>query len=493
MDGKLAGKSDKFYITTPIFYVNDVPHLGHSYTMVVSDIIARWHRLLGERVFFLTGTDEHGEKIAKAAELRKEEVKAFVDKLAEAYKACWKGLSISNDDFIRTTERRHEEVVFRFIEAMDRNGDLYKGEYEGWYCVPDETFFTDLQLKEGRCPVCGRDVQKLKEESYFFRLSKYQDRLLEYYKANENFLAPKSRSAEIINRVKGGLKDLSITRKSVKWGIPFPMDRKHNIYVWVEALINYLSALDWRSEKSDLFWPADVHMVGKEINWFHSVIWPAMLFSAGLEPPRKVFAHGWWTVEGQKMSKSVGNVVDPMAMAGKYSVDALRYFLVREIPLGDDGDFSEKALRLRLNNELAADLGNLAYRVLSITEKFDGKIEGSPELEASLDLKGIEKDMQELNLSGALERIWHFIKACNKYVNDKKPWEMDGAELSNALYNLLESLRIISILVSPFMPETSDRLNAQLGVKSGLLSEAKFGAFKGKVKKGEYLFRKIDA
>ncbi|MDE1823281.1 MAG: methionine--tRNA ligase [Candidatus Micrarchaeota archaeon] len=488
----MTAKKEKFYITTPIFYVNDKAHLGHAYTVIVSDIIARWHRLRGDDVFFLTGTDEHGEKIVKAAEEKREDVKAFVEKLAGTYKSCWKSLNISNDDFIRTTEKRHEDVVFKFIEAMGKNGDLYKGEYEGWYCVPDETFFTDLQLKDGRCPVCGREVQRLKEESYFFRLSKYQNRLLEYYDNNREFLSPNFRSTEIINRVKGGLKDLSITRKSVKWGIPFPIDRRHSIYVWVEALINYLSALGWHSEKEELFWPADVHMVGKEINWFHSVIWPAMLFSAGLEPPKKVFAHGWWTVDGQKMSKSVGNVVDPIAMSGKYSVDALRYFLVREIPLGDDGDFSEKALGLRLNNELAADLGNLAYRVLSIAEKFDGSIGGEPELEASLEMEKIVDDMQALNLSGAIETVWRYIKACNKYVNDKKPWELKGKELSNVLYNLLESLRIISILISPFMPDTSEKLNLQLGVGHGTLKDAKFGTFNGKIKKGEYLFRKIE-
>lgn len=482
----------KFYITTPIYYVNDKPHIGHAYTTIVADTIARWHRLRGEDVFFLTGTDEHGEKVAKAAKDVGKEPKQFVDEIVEVYKTIWKRLNISNNAFIRTTDEKHEKVVQALIERMVKNGDVYKGEYEGWYCVPDETFWTELQLKEGKCPVCGREVKKLKEESYFFKLSAYQDKLLKFYEANPNFLSPKFRSPEILNRVKGGLKDVSISRTTVKWAVPFPKDDAHFVYVWVDALINYVSALGWPNEKFGEFWPADVHLIGKEINWFHSVIWPAMLFSAGLEPPKKVFSHGWWTVDGQKMSKSLGNVVDPIQMVDKYSVDSFRYFLIREMPLGEDGDFSEASLKKRINGELVADIGNLIYRVLTMAEKFEGKIEGKAELGAHLNVDSIAKKMDELDLFNSLTEIFEFVHEANKYVNDKKVWKLEGVELSDALYNLLEACRIISILLYPFMPDTSEEINRQLGTRLGGIGDCKFGEFKGKVKKGKYLFKKLE-
>jgi methionyl-tRNA synthetase len=357
----------KFYITTPIYYATNLPHIGTAYTTIVADILARWHRIKGEKVFFLTGMDEHGEKVEKTAKENGKTPKEFVDEIAEQFKFTWKKLNISYDDFIRTTEERHEKVVIEVIKRIAENGDIYKGEYEGWYCTPCESFWTEIQLKNGKCPQCEREVKMLKEESYFFRLSKYQEKLLRFYEENPEFLSPSFRAAEIINRVKGGLKDISITRTTVKWAIPFPLDNKHFIYVWVDALINYISALGLGSEKFNEFWPADVHLIGKEINWFHSVIWPAMLMSAGFELPKKVFAHGWWTVEGKKMSKSLGNVINPVEIAEKYSADALRYFLVREMPLGDDGDFSEKSLIARINGELVADLGNLVYRVVTFS------------------------------------------------------------------------------------------------------------------------------
>jgi methionyl-tRNA synthetase len=483
----------KFYVTTPIYYVTDTPHLGNAYATIIADTLARWHRLKGDDVFFLTGTDEHGSKIEKAAKAANMSTREFTDKIVVAFTDMWKLLRISNDQFIRTTDPHHEETVPKLIERIKAGGDLYLAEYEGWYCVPDETFFTDLQLKDGKCPECGRAVERLKEKSYFFRLSKYQDRLLKFYEDNPDFLSPRSRSLEVINRVKGGLKDLSISRSAVKWGVPFPGDADHTVYVWVDALINYLSALDWPDGKRfGEYWPADVHVVGKEINWFHSVIWPAMLFSAGIEPPKKVFAHGWWTVNGEKMSKSRGNGVDPAEVSRKYSVDAFRYFVMSEMPLEEDGDYSEKKLIARINGELVADLGNLLYRVLSLAEKFEGRIEGKPELDEYLYLASIDMFMEDVNPHAALEEVWKLVRAANKYVNDNKVWQLKGAELGNALYNLLESCRIIAILVSPFMPDTAEAICAQLGVKLGTLEDCRFGPFEGKVKKGAYLFKKVD-
>jgi len=349
-----------------------------------------------------------------------------------------------------------------------------------------------LQLKDGKCPECGREVQKVKEEAWFFRLSNYQEKLLEFYEKNPGFLSPASRSQEIINRVRGGLKDLCLTRATLKWGVTFPFDKKYVVYVWFEALVNYISALGWPGAKFKKFWPADLHLVGKEINWFHSVIWPAMLFSAGLQLPKKVYAHGWWTVDGRKMSKSVGNVVDPVEVAEKYSTDILRYFLIREMPFGEDGDYTEKALIARINGELVADLGNLIYRVLSLAEKFDGKFVGKDELSKKLNLKKIDEHIERLELTATLLEIWNFVRAVNKYITDNEPWKLKGKELGNVLYNILEASRVISILIYPFMPETAERIALQLGTKVGKLKDCKFDKFKGKVKKGGYLFNKIE-
>ncbi len=488
-----VSKLGKFYITTPIYYVNDKPHIGHAYTTIAADVLARWHRLKGDMVFFLTGTDEHGEKVAAAAEKAGQTPKQFADSVVSTYITAWKRLEVGYDGFIRTTDPNHAKAVQDFVNKMVDNGDVYKGKYEGWYCVSDESFWTDLQLKDGKCPECGREVKKVKEDSYFFRLSKYQDALLDFYKENPDFLSPRYRANEIINRVKDGLKDVSISRTAIKWAVPFPGDAQHWVYVWVDALINYISALGWPGgENYKAYWPADVHLIGKEINWFHSVIWPAMLLSANLPLPKKVFSHGWWTAEGQKMSKSRGNFVNPLDIADRYSVDALRYFLIRELPLGDDGDFSEKALIARINGELVADLGNLIYRILTLAERFAGEFRGSPELEPKLDISKIESKMDDLDTFGALNDIWGFIREANKYVNEKEVWKLSGDELSNALYNLLEACRIISILISPFMPETSSKINAQLGIGPGTLNDCRFGRFKGRIKKGEYLFKKVE-
>ncbi len=480
-----------YYITTPIFYVNDKPHLGHAYCIVMSDIIARWHRLRGDTVFFLTGTDDHGEKVEKAAAKENLQPKAFADGIVVQFTERWKALNISNDYFIRTTDPNHERTVKEFIRRVYDAGDIYKGNYEGWYCVPDETFITELQLVDGKCPTCGRPVQRIKEESYFFKLSKYQSKLLELYQKNPALLSPELRSKEIINRVKDGLKDLSITRTSVKWGIPFPMDEKHTVYVWFDALVNYLSAVGWPDAKSKEFWPANVHVVGKEINWFHTVIWPAMLLSAGVETPREVFAHGWWTVDGKKMSKSLGNGIDPTEITKKYGVDQLRYFFAREMPFGGDGDFSEKALTARINGELVDDLGNLVYRTLTLAERFKGQIKGTPSLESKLNLAKISDHMDALDTFAALNEIWSFVRASNKYINENKVWELKEERLGNAIYNLLEAIRITAILLTPFMPEASERILRQLGVGTQDLSACKFTAFTSTVKKEGHLFEKL--
>jgi methionyl-tRNA synthetase len=498
----VAHPVSKFYITTPIYYVNDVPHIGHAYTTIVADVLARWHRLSGEDVFFLTGTDDHGKKVATAAKEAGKTPQAFTDSVVKRYHEAWKRLDISNDDFIRTTEKRHEKVVVEVIHLLQKSGDIYKGQYEGWYCVPDESFWTDTQLVKGKCPECGREVEKVKEESYFFRLSKYQSALLDLYKKNPQFISPKNRRQEIINRVQAGLKDMSITRETVKWGIPYPGDNKFFLYVWSEALINYLSGIDYPNAKFKKFWPADIHMMAKEILWFHSVIWPAILMSAKLPLPKRVFAHGWLTIDGEKMSKSRGNVVDPIKLTEKYPVDTVRYFLVREIPLGDDGDFSEKALISRINGELVSDLGNLASRVLTLAERCrfskEGDksrlqaIVGKDEISKNLDFKKIQSYVDNIELHHAINEIFAFIRSVNKYINEKEPWKLEGKELENVVYNLLESLRVISILISPFMPSTAEKLNSQLGVKAGNFAELKFRKkFEGKPRKGEHLFGRV--
>ncbi len=495
IDAKTKRAKKKFYVTTPIYYVNDSPHLGHAYTTIVADVLARWHKLKGEDVFFLTGTDEHGEKIEKAANSVGKAPKKFTDEVSERYKLIWKTLGISYDDFIRTTEERHEKVVKKIIELINKNGDIYKGFYEGLYCTGCESFKTETEIVNGKCKDHpSLELKLLKEETYFFRLSKYQKKLLQFYKDNPEFLSPVFRAPEIINRVKEGLKDLSISRKNLKWGIKFPLDNSHTVYVWLDALINYVSALGWPDGKSfKKFWPADVHLVGKEINWFHSVIWPAILFSADIEPPKKVFSHGWWTVEGQKMSKTLGNVVDPIAVSKKYSVDAFRYFILRQIPFGSDGDYSENSLKEKINGELAADLGNLVYRVLSLVEKFDKKIIGVDELFGKLRLQKIDNHMEKLEINSAIEEIWEFVRATNKYVNETEPWKKEKEELSNILHNLLEAVRVIAILISPFLPETSEKIFEQLGLNPQKFSDIKFEKkFEGKVKKGKILFQKVE-
>jgi methionyl-tRNA synthetase len=425
-----------FLITTPIYYVNDVPHIGHAYTTVAGDVLARWRRLRGDATFYLTGTDEHGAKISRIAEAQglAGREKDYVDGIVEKFRALWTRLLISNDDFIRTTDPRHERVVGDFFARLQAKGDIYLGTYEDWYCVPCETFWADGELKKDdgmpRCPTCGRNVDKLKEESYFFKLSAYEQPLLAFYRENPDFLQPAYRASEIVNFVRSGLKDLSVSRTKVRWGIPVPANPAHTIYVWFDALINYISAFGDPWAKGSDAPRADVHLVGKEIFRFHAVIWPAMLMAAGLPLPRQVFAHGWWTVEGQKMSKSAGNVVDPHRVADDFGVDALRYFLLREVPFGSDGDFSQKGLLGRYNAELANALGNLLNRTLNVLEKnFGGRLGGgSPGGLLPENLAGwvgeFESSLGRLAFSEALEKVQGLVNQANKFIDEKAPWKL---------------------------------------------------------------------
>ena len=484
-----------FYITTPAYYVNNVPHLGHAYTTLATDVITRWHKLKGEKVRFVTGTDEHGAKVEEAAEKHKILPQVYADRISKAFQETWSALHIEYDDFVRTTEERHKLVVNDILKRIWDNGDIYKGFYEDWYCVPCESFWTESQLTNNKCPDCGRDVKKLKEESYFFKLSKYQDKLLQLYKDNPDFISPASRKQEIINRVKEGLRDLSISRKHVKWGIPIPGDEEFTLYCWIDALSFYLSVLDYPGATFKKFWPPDLQLMAKEILWFHAVILPALLMSAKIPLPHKIFAHGWLTVNGEKMSKSKGNFILPEEMVTKYGVDAFRYFLIREIPFGQDGDFSETALKARLNNELNNDLGNLVSRVLTLAEKNFKEVKKvtlDKSLTDKFDLQKIKDLIDKLELHTALSEIWTFVHAVNRYINEKKPWECKDEILHQQIYTLLECLRVLGIVLYPFIPSAADKINQQLGIKLGTFKGCTFGKVASyKVKKGANLFTKV--
>jgi len=483
-----------FFVTTAIDYVNAEPHIGHAYQKVIADVLARWHKLNDEKVFFLTGTDEHGQKIERKAAEEKKDPKEFCDEMAKKFKDAWEELDVKSDRFIRTTDKDHGEFVKRFVKRMYERGDIYKGSYEGWYCVPCETFYTEKDLVEKSCPVHKRPAEYLSEKTYYFRMSKYQKKLLQWYEEHPEFVLPETRRNEIKNRVKEGLQDLSITRTSFRWGIPFPYDDKHILYVWYEALINYLSGAGKKQE----YWPATLHLLGKDNGWFHAVIWPTMLFSAGYPLPRTVFVHGFLTVNGEKISKTLGNVISPLYLKKKYGADAVRYFLVREIPFGEDGNFSERDLVKRHNNELANEVGNLVSRTLTLIEKkLGGRIEKAAiekELFKKVDVKKIKNLMEGLKLNEALAEIYKFVQASNKYISDKAPWKVeDKKEVNRILYNLFEAIRILSILLSPFIPNTAEKINGQLGIKGGKLKDAVPGKVKeAKVKKGEILFKKIE-
>ena len=480
-----------FYITTPIYYVNDVPHIGHAYTTLACDVQARFKRLDGYDVHFLTGTDEHGQKVEKSAAVAGMAPQDFTDKVSQNFRDLGRVLNYSNDDFIRTTEPRHTAACQEIWRRLKANGHIYLGTYAGWYAVRDEAFYGEGELTEGpggkKFAPSGAEVEWVEEPSYFFDLSKWQDPLLKFYDEHPDFIAPVSRRNEVLSFVKGGLQDLSVSRTSFKWGVPVPDDPAHIMYVWLDALTNYITAVGYPDTNSAAFkkwWPADLHMVGKDILRFHAVYWPAFLIGAGLAPPKRVFAHGWWTNEGQKISKSLGNIIDPLALVGKYGLDQVRYFLLREVPFGNDGDFSRQAMVNRINGELANDLGNLAQRVLSMVGRnCGGKVpdytrdDGSITVEdvavmGCLDsahelLPRVRDAIDRQAFHEALEVIWEVIRKANRSVDADAPWTLrktDPQKMAGVLYTLMEVLRHLAILLQPFMPQSCERLLDQLGV-----------------------------
>lgn len=473
---------NKFYITTPIYYSNSEPHIGTVYTTVVADTFARFYRLKDYDVFFLTGLDEHGQKLARTAQEKGYSPQEYVDMMAQKFIDTWKKIGITNDDFIRTTQKRHEEVVQKVFQKLYEEGYLYKGTYAGWYCTPCETFFQKEELNEGNCPQCGRPVEWLEEETYYFKLSEFAEPLLKYIEEHPEFVYPESRRNEVISFIKKGLKDISATRTTVKWGIPVPFDPKHTVYVWFDALVNYISALGYLSNdqsKFERYWPADVHLIGKDILRFHAIIWPAILMALRIPLPKTVLAHGFWTIKGGKISKSKGNRIDPHELIGTYGVDALRYFLLREVSLGLDGEYSDEAFHRRYHSDLANDLGNLLNRVLTVAEKYtEGKVPEPKEFrdEDNLLIKKTEEVAQKVNEAmanfnpaNALGHIWEVIQEANKYIDQQAPWNLassgDKDRLNTVIYTLLETLRRISILISAFLPNTALEIQRQLGYK----------------------------
>lgn len=470
------GKS--FYITTPIYYPSQKLHIGHAYCTTIADAIARYKRLTDHEVFFLTGSDEHGQKLQRAAESHGLKPLEYIDPIVDSFRELWRRMDISYDDFIRTSEPRHEKVVQDFFARLQKNGDIYKGEYSGLYCTPCESYWLERDLDEnGCCPDCHRPVEKVSEEAYFFRMSKYADQILEHIETHPEFIVPTSRRNEMINFIKQGLEDLCVSRTTFDWGIPVPNDPKHVIYVWFDAVINYVTPLINDPERWEKFWPADIHLVGKEIVRFHTIIWPCMLLAAGLQLPKQIYGHGWLVIGSEKMSKSKGNVVDPMLLIDEFGADALRYFLLREITLGQDGTFGRDALINRINADLANDLGNLLHRTLNMIGKFQKGIVLAPEGDSEIDLslkkmaaetvKEYEALMDELELSAAVKKVWAFVSRSNKYIDETAPWKLAkdpsrSQELSNVLYNLVASLRLISIMISPLMPSTARKIFEQL-------------------------------
>jgi len=469
--------SDTFYITTPIYYVNDMPHIGHIYTTVMADVLARYHRLRGRNVRFLTGTDEHGQKIEKAARTQGVEPVALADRVVARYHHLWRQLGISHDDFIRTTEPRHQAAVAEMIRRMKANDDIYAGEYTGWYCAGAEAFVPDSQVEDGRDTESGYPVEQLSEPSYFFRLSAYQGRLLDWYRSNPDCILPRTRYNEVVRFVEGGLKDLSISRASLSWGVPYPGDPGHVVYVWLDALTNYISALGFGSGDDDLFrthWPASLHLVGKDILRFHCVYWPAFLMSAGLEPPRRVFGHGWWLRDEAKMSKSLGNVVRPDHLVERFGADALRYFLAREMTFGQDASFSDESFLERFNADLANALGNTASRTSALVHRNLGGVvppvsaEGPVPPAAAEAVRAFTAAMDRLEPNRALESTWQLLSTLDGFIQSTRPWELARQEstrpqLESTLYACLEALRLVSLMVEPFMPTVAATLREQLG------------------------------
>ena len=502
----------KFYITTPIYYVNGLPHIGHAYTTLAADTIARYRRLKGDDVLFVTGTDENSQKnVEAAAQAGETDVKKYLDEMSGRWKETWDELDITNDDFVRTTEERHAETVFAFFDKVNQRGDIYKGLYEGLYCDGCEAFLTDRDLIDGKCQFHLKEPRKISEENYFFRLTNYRGALLKHIEENPNFIRPEKRKSEVVNYI-NTLNDISISRPNLKCGIPFPLDKTQGIYVWFDALINYLTAVGFGRDEAmyKKWWPADVHLMAKDILKFHAVIWPAMLLSANLPLPKTVYAHGFFTINGEKMSKSLGNVLDPVELATIYPLDAIRYFLLREIKFGEDGDFSLVHLKEHYNSDLANEFGNLLHRTLSMTEKYfagvvpehTGDAEGLDPL-CEIDVwKDYEKAMDNYSFDEALSTVWKIIQQSNKLIEQEKPWQLakeNEKRLKDVLYNLLESLRQIGWLLLPIMPETSEKIWLQLGLEVGQekalsLEKAKvWGGLKAgtKINKGEPIFPRI--
>jgi len=502
-----------YYITTPIYYPSDKLHIGHAYCTTIADTLARFHRAKGEEVFFLTGSDEHGLKIQRKAQEKGITPIEYVDAIIANFKQLWNELNISNNDFIRTSEERHHKVVQDVLTKIFEQGDIYKKNYEGLYCVPCESYWLERQLVDGKCPDCGRPVEKMQEESYFFKLSKYQDWWLQFIEENPNFIQPASRRNEMINFVKQGLEDLCITRTTFDWGIPVPFDKKHVVYVWFDALLNYLTGIKYGTDDAmfNKFWPASLHLVGKEIVRFHTIIWPIMLKAMGVELPQKVYGHGWLVIDGDKMSKSKGNVIDPLALIDEFGADAIRYFLLREIVFGNDGNFSRDALITRINSDLANDLGNLLHRTVSMIEKYHGGVVTNAGISEAVDedlqalvkttVANFEKDMDAMEINSAIKGVWALISRANKYIDETGPWilakdEAKAARLQTVMYNLAETLRVVAILVAPFIPSTSPKIYTQLGLDvpaEFLLTDAEFGKMEStKVQKGEPLYPRIE-